>query len=345
VYSASDASSAAVPPPPTVTGHRAFFILFTPMLDSPDWPSKYEEYRGGVIVMNPFNASKEAVQKVRDDLNARVVMYFDTVNIQIKAQGRCLGSTANKICSNTATDWTRCASGAMPCCYGYNCNAYNTTTCPEDDYARALWKVYKPEWAVNQLTQGQPDTPICRYGKGPLACYSAASNAALVPFLADWLVGHGYDGVYFDQYFKGWSTKFPYPVDTDGDGTADTLAETQKQYNLYRPQFSAALRKALGPDAIMIANSGLGQVDASLNGLTIEACDNAANCMKSFSAQAAVAHKPSLSVMWLKGSDPAECANAKELRMKLPYLLEGTDFYDGTHVVCGNYSRDPVELP
>ena len=47
-----------------------------------------------------------------------------------------------------------------------------------------------------------------------------------------------------------------------------------------------------------------------------------------------MAHKPLVSVMWLKGSDPAECANAKAMRAKLPYLLEGTDFYDGTHVVC-----------
>ena len=29
-------------------------------------------------------------------------------------------------------------------------------------------------------------------------------------------------------------------------------------------------------------------------------------------------------MMWLKGSDPAECANAKAMRAKLPYLLEGT---------------------
>ena len=69
--------------------------------------------------------------------------------------------------------------------------------------------------------------------------------------------------------------------------------------------------------------------------LTIEACTNATECIAGFAAQAAVAHKPLLAVMWLKGSDPAECANAKEMRAKLPFLLEGTDFYDGTHVVCG----------
>ena len=131
---------------------------------------------------------------------------------------------------------------------------------------------------------------------------------------------------------------FPFLVDTDGDGQPDTLAQTMAQYDKYRPLFSAALRKALGPHAIMIANSGLGQVDPSLNGLTIEACNDAAQCVASFKAQAAVAHKPLLSVMWLKGSDPAECANAAALRKQLPFLLEGTDFYDGTHVVCSNAS-------
>ena len=87
--SGSDASlpdDPAPPAPPPLTGHRAFFILFSPMLDSPDWPSKYEQYRGGIVVMNPFNTSKSTVQKVRDDLNVRVVMYWDTEDIQIKAE-------------------------------------------------------------------------------------------------------------------------------------------------------------------------------------------------------------------------------------------------------------------
>ena len=168
----------------------------------------------------------------------------------------------------------------------------------------------------------------------PLACHSAQSNAALVPFVADWVTSRGYDGVYFDEYFKAWTQTFPFPVDTDGDGKPETLAETQTQYDKYRPAFSAALRTALGPGALMIANSDPGQVDPSLNGLTIEACNDAAECVASFVAQAAVAYLPLLSVMWLKGSNTAECANAREMRAKLPYVLEGTDFYDGTHVVC-----------
>ena len=240
------------------TGHRAFFMVFSPMLHSPDWPTKYKEYKGGIVVMNPFNASKATVQKVREDLDAKVLMYWDTMDIQIKVEGaKCLHSTPNRDCSDVSNDWTRCASGAMPCCFSYDCDAFKTTTCPEDDYARALWAIYKPEWCVNELgAVGKPNTPICTYGKGPLACHSPQSNAAVVPFLAGWLTSHGYDGVYFDEYFKSWKIDFPFPVDTNGDGKPDTLEETKRQYNTYRPPFSAALRKALGPDAIMIANSG-----------------------------------------------------------------------------------------
>ena len=205
ITATSSSPSSPTLPPATTGGHRAFFILFAPMLESPDWPSRYEEYRGGVVVMNPFNASRATIQKVQRDLDVKVVMYFDSMDIQIKAQGKCLGAQDHgnpNICSDDEDPkmpWKRCASGAMPCCYGYECNAYNTTTCPVDDYARALWGVYKPEWAVNELHKTRPGTPICRYGKGPLAVHSAQSNAALVPFLAAWLKDHGYDGVYFDE--------------------------------------------------------------------------------------------------------------------------------------------------
>jgi hypothetical protein len=106
----------------------------------------------------------------------------------------------------------------------------------------------------------------------------------------------------------------------------------------YRPLFTAGLRAALGPDAIMVANT-LGVVDPSLNGLTIEACDSSETeeqCVERFGAQAAVAAAPNVSVIWLKGSDPQECAIAARLRARFPFMLEGTDFYDGTHVVCNH---------
>ena len=64
------------PLPSVVTGHRAFFMVFSPMLDSPDWPAAYLQYRGGIVVMNPFNTSKATVQRVKDELGVKVVMYW-----------------------------------------------------------------------------------------------------------------------------------------------------------------------------------------------------------------------------------------------------------------------------
>eukprot|EP00037_Helgoeca_nana_P017593 m.166683 g.166683 ORF g.166683 m.166683 type:complete len:155 (-) comp24057_c0_seq4:120-584(-) len=125
--------------------------------------------------------------------------------------------------------------------------------------------------------------------------------------------------------------------DGDGDGTPDTAAEMAAQYTLYQKELSAKLRTQLGSDAIMIANTGVGQKDPALNGITIEMCADADECLSSFKEQAAVAHTPLLSVMWLKGEGgaiPNECAIAAKMRAELPYLLEGTDFYDGTHVTC-----------
>lgn len=144
----------------------------------------------------------------------------------------------------------------MPCCFNFECDVYTAKTCPEDGYARALWAVYPPHWAVSELpaavvaatgagagfdmvgtagaggklvsadssSQGHgvsdarlssvSSTPICAYGKGPLAVHSAHANVVLVPFLASWVKDHGYDGIYLDQYFAKWTYKFPYPVDT-----------------------------------------------------------------------------------------------------------------------------------
>jgi hypothetical protein len=119
------------------------------------------------------------VQKVREDLDVKVVMYWDTQDIQIKTEGECLPGGNPNTCSDAASGWSRCASGAMPCCSSYECNGVTSAACPEDDYARALWAVYKPAWAVNELhapTDGRPGrsgTPICTYGKGPLGCHSA----------------------------------------------------------------------------------------------------------------------------------------------------------------------------
>jgi hypothetical protein len=144
-----------------------------------------------------------------------------------------------------------------------------------------------------------------------------------------------------NRYFESWRPRFSVPVDVDGDGRPDSPAQQRAQYSHYRPLFTSQLRAAMGQGAIFIANT-LGVVDPALNGLTIEACENVSNCEAAFKKQAEATRAANLApvgVVWLKGDDPQECAKVKGLRQKLPFLLEGTDFYDGTHVVC------PNELP
>ena len=122
------------------------------------------------------------------------------------------------------------------------------------------------------------------------------------------------------------------------DGQPDSQAAMKAQYDKWRPAFSAGLRAALGPDALMIANSGSGIADPALNGLTIEdqECSGEGQSAAWFEAQAAVAHAPPIGVLWLKSGSTAECASAAKLRERFPWLLEGTDFYDGGRVVCNH---------
>ena len=314
------------------------------MLDSPDWPSAYEQYRGGLIVMRPFNATKATVQQVKRDLDATVLMYWDSTDMQVTTPGECAPHAPKRDCDPSGPQqWTHCASGAVACCQSYNCSAFTAPTCPPDAFSRAAERVASPAWAIRRLpADGGAPIPVCWYGFGPMHVHTAASNAALVPFLAGWVRDHGFDGIYLDEYFQTFRYDLylaGYPAgtlfDATGDGRADTAAAMESSYLKFRPLFTKGLRAALGPDAIMVANT-ITAVDPSLNGLTIEACDEESVCAAKFAAQAKVAHAPMVSVMWLKGSSPNECSNAASLRARFPFLLEGTDFYDGTHVVCNH---------
>ena len=80
----------------------------------------------------------------------------------------------------------------------YDCDAFTAPTCPIDDYVRALQSVFPARLALNELPghgNVTKATPICSYGKGPLFVHSEESVNVLVPFLANWLKDHEYDGV------------------------------------------------------------------------------------------------------------------------------------------------------
>eukprot|EP01048_Picozoa_sp_COSAG05_P008888 COSAG05_NODE_700_length_7863_cov_8.211618_2_plen_287_part_00 len=58
---------------------------------------------------------------------------------------------------------------------------------------------------------------------------------------------------------------------TDSSGCNTTLAALQAQFSSWRPVYTASLRRALGRDALLVANAPAPAVsDPSLNGITIE---------------------------------------------------------------------------
>ena len=75
----------------------------------------------------------------------------------------------------------------------------------------------------------------------------------------------------------------------------------------------------------------------------MERCLNATACELQLAAQEAATARGlpagrALSVLWLTGAAavaPAvQCATVAEIRTRRPWVVAGTDFYDGSHVVC-----------
>ena len=79
-----------------------------------------------------------------------------------------------------------------------------------------------------------------------------------------------------------------------------------------------------------------------LNGITVEAesCRDSKVCYSALRAQRDVSFDPSKSesVLWLTHSElvPPEkqCALVADIQQQMPWVLAGTDFFDGSHVVC-----------
>ena len=118
-------------------------------------------------------------------------------------------------------------------------------------------------------------------------------------------------------------------------------------YFAWAPAFVAMVRSRLGADAVILANSAGSISDASLSGITLEmeACTAAHGgtnkCADALGAQATTTktagHTP-LSVLWLTHSEsmPAEkqCQAVASLQRQYPFVQAGTDFFDGSHIVC-----------
>ncbi len=61
-------------------------------------------------------------------------------------------------------------------------------------------------------------------------------------------------------------------------------------------------------------------------------------CLREAEGQLAVAVPPAVGIMWLTHSEvmpgPEQCVRVAQLQATFPWLRAGTDFFDGSHVVC-----------
>ena len=312
-------------------GRRAFYILFAGDVAAPDFAEKYaEKYAGGTFIANPNNFTTETTQAVRDAVpGSRVLLYFDFQHLPFK---RGCG-TGHPMGDRTSPP--------------RDCKVY---PCGLGAFGAAFQEVVKPEWLVTRVKDGEP---VCGYPGLTSIVWTEDSAAALAGFVGGWAVENGFDGVYLDgreapnRFASLYKAQInpkgeKHLFDTDGDGKADSPDQTLGQYVAWAPFFTVALRETLGPEAVILSNSAGPLSDPMLNGITVEAesCRDSKVCYSALRAQRDVSFDPSKSesVLWLTHSElvPPEkqCALVADIQQQMPWVLAGTDFFDGSHVVC-----------
>ena len=101
----------------------------------------------------------------------------------------------------------------------------------------------------------------------------------------------------------------------------------------------------LGPNPLIIANSAGRNPDKNLNGLTIEmeACLSYTDCTSALQENFDVGAKPTVSALWLTHGEsmPAEqqCATARRVAQEMPWVQMGTDFFDGSYILCDSPAK------
>jgi hypothetical protein len=221
----------------------AFFRLDFANLADPGWPEQYLHY--SIFVCTPRFTETERTRIKKDIPGAKLLAYFDTQFAMI-----------NKGCAS---------SGDTP-------------------YYQAVNKYFKPEWAITDLRTGMP---ICLQSHTGWANTRPAgfvimpqSADALSQFHREVTFGNAssWDGLYLDDSGTTYSEPFQHIItaqttqfDIDADGRPDNISDITAQYMAFRPYFFAKLRDAVGPDRMLVANTGPPFApDPNLNGITIE---------------------------------------------------------------------------
>jgi len=343
-------------------GTQAFYVLFADQVQSPHWPHKVcqnngegpqgdecvdaTKYKNGVIVASPQNMTADLVAKVKGDVSgSKVLAYFDFGDAPLAPSPEC----------------PFCAGHIMGDRPGRNCST--TYRCGPSPFLEALQLALPPRLAVHDVTDGRPGACVQSYPGLAKYVWTAEAARRLAPFWAGWIRSHGFDGLYLDGYVEpdlvdyrqcalkaqGCQSfiKSGRAYDIDGDGVAESAAEIAGSYFAWGPAFVATLRAALPPSALILANAAGALSDSSLSGVTIEmeACvttrGGARKCADALDAQRAATEAGGgtpVSVLWLTHAEsmPAakQCQAVAALQQQYPWVQAGTDFFDGSHIVC-----------
>lgn len=344
-------------------GTQAFYVLFSDQIRSPNWPQKLcqnngvgpqgdkcvdaSKYENGVFIASPQNMTKDDIAKVKRDVpGSHVIAYFDFGDMPLSNSVEC----------------PFCHSHIMGDRPGRNCST--TYSCGPSPFLSGLQHAFPTRLAVHDVTNGSvPGVCVQSYWGLAKYVWNAEGAQILAQFLGEWIVAHGFDGIYLDGYVEPDRVDFHechlkeegcqsfikpgHVYDIDGDGRPETPSEIYGSYFAWGPAFLAMMRRRLGRDAIILANSAGSLSDASLSGVTIEmeACTakhgGARKCSDALHGQhtaTAAAGGTPVSVLWLTHSNsmPAaqQCKLMESLQAQYPYVQAGTDFFDGSHVVC-----------
>jgi hypothetical protein len=208
-------------------------------------------------------------------------------------------------------------------------------------YYNALAAVFDSSLCVRDLTTGNVVRQYAATsvpGSGmPHYIVQETTAEILVAFHRDVTMLVDFDGLYLDQsnaLYPPWRRAMlealPGPFDSNGDGLADSVPAAQFQYREWRRYFTTRLREELGPDAVVIGNSGGAMVDANLNGITLEGVGDRftiAQAKSHMLGQKAVSTAPFFGVFW--ATTLASEQPSRALAVEIPGVHYGVIDPDG----------------
>lgn len=145
---------------------------------------------------------------------------------------------------------------------------------------------------------------------------------------AEVVSGRGFSDAYIDSYEQFDLTdyaRYRIGIDTNGDKKAEEPIEIQRAWNDEQcDRIGEALRELLGPDAVIIGNSGRRRIDPALSGITLEEYPPLHRLFPDwFKTQYGVSHKPGRNVYWVKSMAGLTWFDGQKAAGKMPMVLHG----------------------